>query len=349
MKSQFGIDKLKIFTPHFELGDTLNWNEKPNHRKSGEFETIQTPITTVKGKMITGDKLYFNADSYTAEIKGGQFSVTINPSKLNNGLTSDPNQIHQTTVSIQNEIRETLSLDFDLSNAKLSRIDFAVDSKLKNKTSHYAEIIGGLRKKYNAGNEYPNGFLFRTTMHQLMTYDRGKKNELDMGFKNPTESNLMRFEARYTKSKGITSHCEFRTFSDLLESPTESLYRAYSKLVQLHWNPHQTDIEFKPLDTTVLMQVLETAIKHYPRNYIQTILLWTAQTNTGINAKELETALLHLGKHRTTVKKQVKQYNKITAEISFMNQRINADSIDQQISKRTELIESFVNPFKEVI
>jgi hypothetical protein len=77
--------------------------------------------------------------------------------------------------------------------------------------------------------------------------------------------------------------------------------------------------------------------------------LWTAQTNTGINAKELETALLHLGKHRTTVKKQVKQYNKMTAEISFMNQRINAESIDLQIVKRSELIDQFVNPFRKVV
>lgn len=349
MNSRFGIDKLKLFTPDFELGETLNWNHIPNKRKSGELETNHTPITTVNSQVVSGEKLFYNAPHFIAEIKGGHFSVTINPSKIHQSLTSDANHINEITESVKREIRENLSLDFDLPNAKLSRIDFAVDCELNHKTSHYADIIGGMRKKYNAGNEYPNGFLFKNTMHQLMTYDRGKKNELDLGYKHPTESNLMRFEARYTKSKAITSHCEFRSFSDLLESPTESMHRAYIKLVDLHWNPQQTDIEFKPLDATVLMQILETAIKHYPRNYIQTILLWTAQTNTGINAKELETALLHLGKHRTTVKKQVKQYNKMTAEISFMNQRINAESIDLQIVKRSELINQFVNPFRQVV
>jgi hypothetical protein len=349
MNSRFGIDKIKVYTPDFELGDALHWNHKLNQRKSGELEPQQTPITNVKGNPLYGEKLFFNDQSFNAEIQNGKFSFTINPSKIQGGLTSDANHIFEITQSVQNNIRQTLSLDFDLSNSKISRIDFAVDSSLNQKTSHYADIIGGMRKKYNAGNEYPNGFLFRNTMHQLMTYDRGKKNELDLGFKNPQESHLMRFEARFTKSKAITSHCEFRTFSELLESPTESMHRAYLKLVNLHWNPNQTDIELKELDSTALMHLLETAIKHYPRNYIQTILLWTAQTNTGITAKELETALLHLGKHRTNVQKQVKQFNKMISEIQFMNQRLNTESVDQQVSKRTELINAFINPFRQAI
>jgi hypothetical protein len=39
----------------------------------------------------------------------------------------------------------------------------------------------------------------------------------------------------------------------------------------------------------------------------------------------------------------------MTAEISFMNQRINAESIDLQIVKRSELIDQFVNPFRKVV
>jgi hypothetical protein len=183
-------------------------------------------------------------------------------------------------------------------------------------------------------------------MHQLMTYDRGKKNEVDQGLKYPKESNLMRFEARYTRSMGITSHCEFRTYSDLLESPTESMYKAYSKLVDLHWKPNQTEIEFNQLDSTALMDILALAIKHYPRNYIQTILLWTAQSQTGITAKQLETALMQLGRNKKTVQRQIKNYNQLINEISFINSSFHHQCIDLQIQKRNELIDHFILPYK---
>lgn len=346
MKPSFGIDKLKIYTSNFELGEVLNWNHTPNKRLSGEFETTQTPITTVNGNLITGEKLFYNGDEYTAEIRGGIFSVTLNPSKIIHGLTSDANHINDVTGSIKENIKNHLGLDFDLSNANLSRIDFAVDQKLTFGTTHYADIIGGARKKYNGGNEYPNGFLFRNTMHQLMTYDRGKKNEVDQGLKYPKESNLMRFEARYTKSKAITSHCEFRTYSDLLESPTESMHRAYSKLVDLHWKPNQTEIEFKELDSTALMDIVQLAKKQYPRTYIQTILLWTTQNQTGITAKQLEYALHQIGLNQKTVQRQVKNYNRLINEISFMNNRFHHMCIDLQIQKRNELIEQFILPYK---
>jgi hypothetical protein len=342
----FGIDKLKIYTPDFQLCDALNWNHKPNNRLSGELEPNQTAIAVVNGSVITGDKLFYNGDNYSAEIKKGVFSITLNPSKVMQSLTSDPNFIDQVTGSIQKDIKENLSLDFDLSNSKLSRIDFAVDHKLKFGTTHYADIIGGSRKKYNGGNEYPNGFLFSNTMHQLMTYDRGKKNEVDQGLKHPKESNLMRFEARYTRSMGITSHCEFRTYSDLLESPTESMHKAYSKLVDLHWKPNQTEIEFNQLDSTALMDILALAIKHYPRNYIQTILLWTAQSQTGITAKQLETALMQLGRNKKTVQRQIKNYNQLINEISFINSSFHHQCIDLQIQKRNELIDHFILPYK---
>lgn len=342
----FGIDKLKIYTPDFQLCDALNWNHKPNNRLSGEREPNQTAIAVVNGSVISGDKLFYNGDNYSAEIKKGVFSITLNPSKVMQSLTSDPNFIDQVTGSIQKDIKENLSLDFDLSNSKLSRIDFAVDHKLKFGTTHYADIIGGSRKKYNGGNEYPNGFLFSNTMHQLMTYDRGKKNEVDQGMKYPKESNLMRFEARYTRSMGITSHCEFRTYSDLLESPTESMHRAYSKLVDLHWKPNQTEIEFKELDSTALMDIVQLAKKQYPRTYIQTILLWTTQNQTGITAKQLEYALHQIGLNQKTVQRQVKNYNRLINEISFMNNRFHHMCIDLQIQKRNELIEQFILPYK---
>jgi hypothetical protein len=183
-------------------------------------------------------------------------------------------------------------------------------------------------------------------MHQLMTYDRGKKDEVDQGLKYPKESNLMRFEARYTKSKAITSHCEFRTYSDLLESPTESMHRAYSKLVDLHWKPNQTEIEFKELDLTALMDIVQLAKKQYPRTYIQTILLWTTQNQTGITAKQLEYALHQIGLNQKTVQRQVKNYNRLINEISFMNNRFHHMCIDLQIQKRNELIEQFILPYK---
>ena len=70
MNSRFGIDKLKVFTPDFQLGETLNWNHIPNKRKSGELETTHTPITTVNSQVVSGEKLFYNAPHFVAEIKG---------------------------------------------------------------------------------------------------------------------------------------------------------------------------------------------------------------------------------------------------------------------------------------
>ena len=106
----FGIDKLKLYTPDFELCDTLNWNHTPNKRLSGEMEPNQTTIAVVNGSVISGEKLFYNGDQYSAEIKKGVFSITLNPSKVMQGLTSDPNFIDQVTGSIQKDIKENLSL-----------------------------------------------------------------------------------------------------------------------------------------------------------------------------------------------------------------------------------------------
>jgi hypothetical protein len=94
------------------------------------------------------------------------------------------------------------------------------------------------------------------------------------------------------------------------------------------------------------MDILSLAIKHYPRNYIQTILLWTAQSQTGITAKQLETALMQLGRNKKTVQRQIKNYNQLINEISFINSSFHHQCIDLQIQKRNELIDHFILPYK---
>ena len=95
-----------------------------------------------------------------------------------------------------------------------------------------------------------------------------------------------------------------------------------------------------------LMDIVQLAKKQYPRTYIQTILLWTTQNQTGITAKQLEYALHQIGLNQKTVQRQVKNYNRLINEISFMNNRFHHMCIDLQIQKRNELIEQFILPYK---
>jgi hypothetical protein len=366
----FGIDKLNICADVFSVDDWKPWNDRPNPtRKAGE-ETPPAPVyvTNVKGKDIYNG-LYFNGPDFSADIgisKGTgapALFVSVNPSKLHGNLTADPNAVYDLLNSVQAQMKDALRVDFPLMDCSINRLDFAADALMRYPVHTYAEHVRGNKRKPNAGNEYPNGFLFgKADAWQTCIYDRGLRMEQlynkTHGIKAaPNNSHLMRNEARYMSSKYLKRNATFSTFGGLLETPTNELHTLYTKntLHFLNWNQIRTvfpSVEFTQLQT-VLHDCISISPRFYIRDFVSALTLENPDLHT-IDFKALIYEVMHTrarneGKQppaRSTLKRAYDNFQKLREHAAARRAIMQHDAQELHISKLQELHRSFIEPYK---
>jgi len=366
----FGIDKLKVTTPVFSLDDWRPWNERPAPgRKAGE-ETAPEPrrIASVNGRDVYNG-LYYNSPTgrFTVDIKPEGADVllilNVNPSKIDGGLISDPNAVHDIMQGIHQEMRETLRVDFPLMETNISRIDLAADAWMTHPVYTYAELIRGSKAKPNAGAEYPDGFLFGDPKTwQNCIYDRGLKMEIlsnqAQGIKAaPNKTHLMRNEARYMSRKYIGRNATFDTFAAMLETPLAELHRLYKKST-LHWlNLNQTRIVFPSVEFTQLQTVLHDCFEQSPRNAIRDFVAALTLENPDLHTIDFRTLIYEAYKSRalekgekpplrSTLKRAYDRFQELRESASARRAVMQKDAENLHVSKLKELRTAFIQPYE---
>jgi hypothetical protein len=282
---------------------------------------------------------------------------------LHGGLISDPNAVHDALQDIRREMRETLQIDFPLMETRVSRIDLAADALMTYPVNTYAELIRGSKARPNAGNEYPNGFLFGGPhTWQNCIYDRGLKNELDtiaaQGLKGTTAKNthLMRNEARYMSRKYIGRNANFDTFGAMLETPVNELHRLYLKSTLHFLNLTQIRTVFPSVEFTQLQTVLHDCLAMNPRNAMRDFVAALTFENPDLHTIDFKT-LIYEAYHtrarnagnplpsRSTLKRAYDNFSRLRSDASARRAIMQRDAQALHVTKLQELRTAFIQPY----
>jgi hypothetical protein len=347
----FGVDKLHLFTEHFDVSDLQPWNLVPNTKRAGETDIEHTPLLSVHGETVHGQKLYVNSQDYTAEVKHGRLHVQFNPSKMHHDfhLVSDMDKIADAITRVQNHLKETLHTDADLFTAGVSRIDITAQAAMQMPVPHYDAIIRGAKNLKRAPRtEYPHGFLMGNGARQLCTYDKGLKIEIDSGIKDPLPSNFMRVETRMLNARAVKQHTPFETVTDVLTAGNKFQW-AYTKTAGELLRIQQQQMQM--VELSAVGDLVRTAMAAKPRQWLQFVMLILSETGQGMpTAAEFEQALVPLVHegiiHRKTLWQNVRDYSAMMHQTQMMRARYQQQTEQNYADRHAEFIAKFIEPYR---
>jgi hypothetical protein len=364
--NNFGIDKLTISTPYFEIKNLTNVNINPNVKKAGEQYIKETHLfnhITNDGEEISvgGSKVYLNQPdfNFTVKLLGNkvQSILQFNPSKIIGELTTNPNAINDATKKVIDQLN-SFGINIDLPSAVTSRIDLACDQHLKRTYKEYSSIIIGKTalKKENTV-DYVDTKTFGTGKGtiQFSTYDKGKEREQSL-YGKPTSNSThhIRFESRILKGKGVKRIIgEADTYERLLNCNDRQYHKAYLRVLESSIQIDQTQIELPDISTAV--DIMKLMQRIHPKTWLQQSLyvLQTAykerDTENIIEMIDYAIELAMEGKTRQAIHKQRKQLFALETEASFLRQRLVKESEQSRYDKQRELIDAFIIPFRDAV
>jgi hypothetical protein len=223
------LDKIKVFTPNFSMSqmDTFGIN---SHNKQPNQPLSETPCAFLNnGTPIIGQNAYLHSE--------GEIPFHLNIQMLDGiplvWLEFNPNKykgkLHEAIALIDSSLKGEHRFELDFDNARLSRLDMARDNQMERIAKDYHEAKKHLTKAryYTDKTQYPDSLLFKKGGWQMSDYDRGKKNELDKGHKNPISTNFLRSELRLMTPKYVKNHLGFSDLGTLQELNETELHSFY--------------------------------------------------------------------------------------------------------------------------
>jgi hypothetical protein len=350
-QGNFGIDKLKLHTEHFEVSNINPWNIVPNRKVAGKDIVDQTPLFNSNGELVNGEKAYINTPTYNLTINNGRVWVELNPSKIHHqtNLVSDTNIIAEQLKNIQKECKEVHKLDLDIFSTGIGRLDITAQAQMNNLVPDYKDIIAnGNKSKKLKQSEYPNGFLLGNKQRQVCSYDKGMKLLIDAQIKNPQSTNFQRLETRLLNSSAIKSHSEFKYLTHLLNGNVEQLHSAYSKSIGQILSIGQPEISFVEMNT--LTDLIRTSIQSAgKRGQWLNFLLMVLGSNLP-NPNQFKEAFNRLYAEGIVSKNQyhkmIKLYTELKHKSDFAKGRYLQETANSYEQRFKEFTEKLILPYK---
>lgn len=200
--------------PHLPESDHISFDafceQYPDPNES-TLPTFAQPhlLTTKRGEDLYCKSLYANDPDGKFKIDIARFReapsclVTFNPSKYLGKDYCDlasSEDVKTVLSSLESTLYDQYSLKINLSNAKISRIDFAKDREMNYHTYMYEKVFSLLRLKRQTKHAiYPHGFLQGNKQREFVFYDKAVevlKNKIN-------SSPYMRAEYRLLQTKVV--------------------------------------------------------------------------------------------------------------------------------------------------
>lgn len=226
---QTTIDKVKVSTNLFELNQIETFGINSHNKQPNQPISQNICCFLANGEPIPAQNIYVHSETlpYHLNIRPSIQGVPtawieFNPNKIGLGL-------YESVLKIDNDLKQNHKFEFDFSSSTLSRLDIANDNEMKHLAKFYKEPKTHLAKTryYKDKNEYPNSLLYKNTKWQVCDYDKGKKNQMDDGTKNPQSTNFLRSEIRLMSPQYITKHLGFNNLETLYELNKPELFKVY--------------------------------------------------------------------------------------------------------------------------
>ncbi len=222
----FGVDKLTLFTPDFQVQDLSPARGWTVHRRESP-DTPETPplLLDGTGTVVHANKAYAKGDRVTFDLDSRGLRVDLNPSKGHHPWHLSPD-LGGVTGQIRHEA-ERHGLRFDVDTLRLSRLDLARQAEMPELPSTYGHAFTLLRGKRMKSAIYPDGARFSNGQRQAVFYS--KRAELlhrhKEGYGCP--SRLLRAEARFMTHKATARATGLTYLPDLVRAHPDKLLEAY--------------------------------------------------------------------------------------------------------------------------
>ena len=223
--SMIGIDKIKLFSSSFMLKKNHDFTIQTTLKNS----EIARPIAQFQnGSFIHASKLFNNEclyANYTINERG--LSIEFNPNKhLHNYYSSATNLEHSLKLVRKEAMQLGLLLDQD-STMKVGRIDLCKNAQMDNSFVSYRSVFESMkvkreRKPQNHITTYTRG----NRQHQISFYDLTAK-MYELHNERISESNLMRCEARFLRSKVIKRIFKDNSLEHILDFSKDQISSIY--------------------------------------------------------------------------------------------------------------------------
>ena len=215
------IDKLKLFTPSYNLG-SIDAIGIQSHNKQPNTELSNVPCAIdYNGNPIIGVNAFINNYEsidvpYHLNLKQTKTQygawIEFNPNKFNS--------LEDAVNKIDNHLKETNKFEFNFNQSSLSRMDIACDDEMKENAKEYHPIIQSIMRHRYSKNErgLPHSLTYKNTKWSKCSYDKGLKNYIDStGIQNGLPTREMRDELRMLTPQYIQNHFGIVTLNDALE------------------------------------------------------------------------------------------------------------------------------------
>jgi len=223
------IDKVKVSTPLFELNQIETFAINSHNKQPNKPISENVCCFLESGKPIQAQNVYIHSESLPYHLNVGLNSQSIPTASLVFNPNKITGNLYESVRKIDKDLQQNHKFKFDFASSIASRIDIAKDNEMKHLARFYHEPKKHLAKSRYAKdkNEYPNSLLYKNTRWQVCDYDKGKKNQIDNGIKNPQSSNLLRSEVRLLVPGYINKHIGFNNLETLYELNETELHKIY--------------------------------------------------------------------------------------------------------------------------
>ena len=221
-----GIDKIKLFSSSFMLKKNHDFTIQTTLKNS----EIARPIAQLtNGSFIHASKLFNNEclhANYSITERNG-LQIEFNPNKFLHHYHSSATNLEHSLELVRKEASKLgLLLDRN-STMKVGRIDLCKNAQMKNSFVSYRSIFESMkvkreRKPQNHITTYTRG----NRQHQISFYDLTAK-MYELHNERISESNLMRCEARFLRSKVIKRIFKDNSLEHILDHSSASLSSIY--------------------------------------------------------------------------------------------------------------------------
>jgi hypothetical protein len=193
-----GIDKLVLTTTDFSVDDVYHSELKTDLGLLG----VPQPhlFTDGAGIVVKAKKTFYNQEdsivNLTINEKGLQ--IITNPSKHFHTyeLMTETEKLSIVADNVTRVLDE-VGIKCNIEDARVSRLDLAKQEYMPQPVALYGEAFKSIKAKRQEKKDYPDGFYFFNTQHEVCFYDKGKQ------LKMPANKNFMRGEVRLKNTKVV--------------------------------------------------------------------------------------------------------------------------------------------------
>jgi len=224
------LDKVRFFADDFQLMECHNLTLK-RHNLDSKGKPVSEAIAyyDYNGAPVEGKGAFNNSNGINIDIQNGYLAIEYNPPKLINGnnyLAVTPEQLDVSIDYVDSHVRNSVGINFNIDNAKLSRIDLCKNIETDRSFEDYLGALDAMidpRYMPIIDSETNEGYWKKKNRSfQVVFYDKLQELRNNQKIKPASlgiqSANIMRGELRFMNPRKVRNALETHTIFQLRQT-----------------------------------------------------------------------------------------------------------------------------------